>query len=185
MWLSGSRLRNRIGLNGRMYRRYFAISRSIGTMFARMLRCVSTTPLGSAVAPDVKMISAVVSGPDWRGARDRDAGPGRRSQASIEQPVQTPDGSVGSERSGVHDVTGQDGLRIDDRRDLAEKVRRCPVVDRHDNHALDQRAPHCGDPLRPVLAPDRDGLSVRDTARPQELRKRQRPPRPRMSPTPP
>ena len=30
MWLSGSRFRNRIGLNGRMYLRYFAISRSIG-----------------------------------------------------------------------------------------------------------------------------------------------------------
>ncbi len=100
---------------------------------------------------------------------------GRRHR--LKQPVQTPDGSVGSERSGVHDVAGQDGLRIDDRRDLAKKVRRCPVVDRHDDHALDQRAPQRGDPLRPILAPDRDGLSVRDTARPQELRKRQRPPR--------
>ncbi len=31
-------------------------------MFARMLRCVMTTPLGSAVAPEVKMISTVSSG---------------------------------------------------------------------------------------------------------------------------
>ena len=38
----------------------FAISFSIGTMLARMFLCVSTTPLGSAVAPEVKMISAVV-----------------------------------------------------------------------------------------------------------------------------
>ena len=38
--------------------RYFAISRSMGITFARMLRCVIVTPLGSAVAPDVKMISA-------------------------------------------------------------------------------------------------------------------------------
>jgi hypothetical protein len=38
-----------------------AISCSIGTMFARMLRWVMTTPFGSAVAPEVKMISAVVS----------------------------------------------------------------------------------------------------------------------------
>ena len=30
-------------------------------MFARMLRWVMTTPFGSAVAPDVKMISAVSS----------------------------------------------------------------------------------------------------------------------------
>ncbi len=61
MWLSGRRFRNRIGRNGLAYFLYFAISRSIGTMFARMLRCVMTTPLGSAVAPDVKMISAVSS----------------------------------------------------------------------------------------------------------------------------
>ena len=40
---------------------YLAISRSIGTMLARMFRCVSTTPFGSAVAPEVKMISAMSS----------------------------------------------------------------------------------------------------------------------------
>ena len=61
MWLSGSRFRNRIGENGRAYLRYFRISRSTGTMLASMLRWVMTTPLGSAVAPDVKMISAVSS----------------------------------------------------------------------------------------------------------------------------
>ena len=68
MWLSGSRFRKRIGRNGRVYFRYLAISRSIGTMFARMFLCVRTTPFGSAVAPDVKMISAVVVGsrPDAR-----------------------------------------------------------------------------------------------------------------------
>src|SRR5262245_60062911 len=60
MWLNGSRFRKRIGLKGIVYLRYFAISRSIGTMLARMFLCVRTTPLGSAVAPDVKMISAVV-----------------------------------------------------------------------------------------------------------------------------
>ena len=61
MWLSGSRLRNRIGANGRLHLRYFSTSRSTGTMFARTLRCVMTTPLGSAVAPEVKMISATSS----------------------------------------------------------------------------------------------------------------------------
>ena len=44
-----------------MYFLYFIISRSMGMMFARMFRCVMTTPFGSAVAPDVKMISAVSS----------------------------------------------------------------------------------------------------------------------------
>src|SRR3954469_17266558 len=61
IWLRGSRLRKRIGLKGAVYFLYLAISRSIGTMFARMLRWVMRTPLGSAVAPDVKMISALVS----------------------------------------------------------------------------------------------------------------------------
>src|SRR5687768_14075914 len=61
MWLNGSRFRNRIGANGLAYRLYLPISFSIGITFAKMLRWLRTTPLGSAVAPEVKMISAVVS----------------------------------------------------------------------------------------------------------------------------
>ncbi len=61
MWLSGSRFRNRRGKNGLPHFRYFRISRSTGTMFASTLRWVMTTPLGSAVAPEVKMISAMSS----------------------------------------------------------------------------------------------------------------------------
>jgi hypothetical protein len=78
MWLSGSRFRNRIGWKGRMYLRYFAISRSMGTVFARMLRCVIVTPFGSAVAPLVKIISAsdVGSGVPGSGFRVRLSGSG-------------------------------------------------------------------------------------------------------------
>ena len=61
MWLSGSRFRNLSGLNGFAYVRYFSTSPSTGTMFARIFLCVITTPFGSAVAPDVKMISATSS----------------------------------------------------------------------------------------------------------------------------
>ena len=50
---------------------------------------------------------------------------------------------------------------------LPRKSGRRAVVDRHDDHALEQRAPQRGDPFRPVLAPDRDRLAVRDAARPQ------------------
>ena len=57
-WLSGSRFRNRSGKKGRPYRTYFRTSRSTGTMFASRLACVISTPFGSAVAPEVKMISA-------------------------------------------------------------------------------------------------------------------------------
>ncbi len=61
MWLSGNRFRNLNGENGLAYFLYLRISRSTGTMFASTLRCVMTTPFGSAVAPDVKMISATSS----------------------------------------------------------------------------------------------------------------------------
>ncbi len=58
MWLRGSRFRKRSGKKGRPYRAYFRISRSTGTMLASTFACVMRTPFGSAVAPDVKMISA-------------------------------------------------------------------------------------------------------------------------------
>src|SRR5260221_9023644 len=80
MWLSGRRFRNRMGRNGRVYFLYLAISRSIGTMFARMFLCVRTTPFGSAVAPEVKMISAVVGGTMC------DAGCGRRVSGGLATP---------------------------------------------------------------------------------------------------
>ena len=56
-------VRNLNGKNSRPHFRYFSTSRSMGTMFASTLRCVMSTPLGSAVAPDVKMISATSSAP--------------------------------------------------------------------------------------------------------------------------
>ena len=65
MWLSGSRFRKRSGRNGPRVSRYLRISRSTGTMLARMLRWRMTTPFGSAVAPDVKMISATSSRVIW------------------------------------------------------------------------------------------------------------------------
>jgi hypothetical protein len=70
MWLSGSRFRNLIGRNGLAYFLYFPISRSIGTTLARMFRCVRTTPLGSDVAPDVKITSAISSGACETGGGD-------------------------------------------------------------------------------------------------------------------
>src|SRR5580700_5528916 len=69
-WLSGSRFKKRIGAKGPMYLRYFEIPSSMGLRFARMLRCVMMTPLGSPVAPEVKRISAVWSGGAGRNAVD-------------------------------------------------------------------------------------------------------------------
>ena len=54
---SGRRFRIRSGWNGPAYFRYLAISSlATGSRFARRLRCVITTPLGSAVVPDVNTI---------------------------------------------------------------------------------------------------------------------------------
>ena len=50
-----------MGKNGRPYFLYFRTSFSTGTMLARTLRWVRTTPFGSAVAPEVKMISTMSS----------------------------------------------------------------------------------------------------------------------------
>jgi hypothetical protein len=51
----------RIGENGLAYFLYLSTSRHTGRMLASTFLCVSTTPFGSAVAPDVKMISIVSS----------------------------------------------------------------------------------------------------------------------------
>src|SRR5215475_1727875 len=72
-WLSGSRFKKRIGWNGVPHLRYFLTSFSTGTMFERRLRWVISTPLGSAVAPEVKTISARSS--------DEIDGPGGQSGA--------------------------------------------------------------------------------------------------------
>ena len=82
MWLRGSRLRNRSGKNGVPHLRYLRTSRSTGTMFASTFRCVMTTPLGSAVAPEVKMISATSSRPIGTGGRSAGAGAAAGGQAN-------------------------------------------------------------------------------------------------------
>src|SRR5688572_5884741 len=92
MWLSGSRFRNLIGRNGVAYFLYFAISRSIGTTLARMFRWVSTTPLGSDVAPDVKITSATSSGVWDTAGGDGNAAP-EVSADSFQTGTSTPVGS--------------------------------------------------------------------------------------------
>ena len=152
MWLSGRRFRKRIGANGRLHFRCFRISRSTGTMFARMLRWVMTTPLGSAVAPDVKMISATSS-------RDTEFGtPVSGVPSGPVELVQLPDRDARriAGRDRRHVLADQQELRRDDAADAREKVRRRAVVDRHDDDAAEQTAPEGDDPLRTVLAPEDD-----------------------------
>src|SRR5437879_12831104 len=57
--LRGTRFRKRMGWKKRSYFRYFLISVSSGSRLARILPCVITTPRGSAVVPEVKIISSV------------------------------------------------------------------------------------------------------------------------------
>src|SRR2546422_7939718 len=58
-WLRGTRFRKRMGWKKRSYFRYFLISVSSGSRLARILPCVITTPRGSAVVPEGKIISSV------------------------------------------------------------------------------------------------------------------------------
>ena len=178
MWLSGRRFRNRIGRNGRAYFLYFAISRSIGTMFARMLRWVMTTPFGSAVAPEVKMISAVVSAVmSATRAAPVVAGRGRAFGCCRPQVRQPPHRPCASDRAGVHGVAGEHRPRVDDRGHAQQEVRRRAIVDRHEHDAFEQAPPERDDPFGAVLAPDRDRLPLRDALGAQPGREGARRPR--------
>ncbi len=78
------------------------------------------------------------------------------------------------QRLGVDDVAGQDGAGADDLGDPEEKRRRGAIVDRDEDDTLEHAPPERDDPLRPVLAPDRDGLSLADAGFAQMSGKRAR-----------
>ena len=78
--------------------------------------------------------------------------------------MQPPDRALGAERAAVYRIARQNGLGVDDGGDLPQEVGRRAIVDRDEHDALDQRAPQRGDPLGPVLTPDRDRLSAHDAA---------------------
>ena len=179
MWLSGNRFRKRIGKNGLPYVLYFRTSRSTGMMLARTLRCVRTTPLGSAVAPEVKMISTVSS---------RVTGTGRKAAASsarksMSENFQVADSAglhafaeataglaiarwslraTGRQASELHVITDQQQLRVDDACDGAEKFVRRAVVDRHRDRSVQQTSPQRDDPLRAVFAPEDNFVAFHD-----------------------
>ena len=118
-----------------------ATSRSTGTMFASTLRCVMTTPLGSAVAPDVKMISATSSRVDRAPAAARR----RRQSSSCSRQTGAPVGR----RHRRHVLADEHQPAPSTMRlTRAEKVGRRAVVDRHDDDAAEQAAPERDDPLR-------------------------------------
>ena len=161
MWLSGSRFRNRIGWNGRMYFRYFAISRSIGMMFARMFRWVIVTPFGSAVAPDVKMISAsdtgVTVGRPAGADRSIAVGAGR-------QPPRFVRTSPVTSRRPLHFLADEHPLALHDGADAPDEIRRRAVVHGDDDDTGGRHAPERDNPFRPVLGPD-DELVFRAESR--------------------
>ena len=146
--------------------RYFSTSRSTGTMFASTLRCVMTTPLGSAVAPDVKMISAMSSRAiATSGARGAPS-PLQSSSCSFQTGASI---GVGERR---HVLADQHQLRRDDAADAREKIGRRAVVDRHDDDAAQQAAPERDDPFRAVLAPEDDLVAFAQPERVQARRER-------------
>ena len=134
-----------------------------------MFRCVMTTPFGSAVAPDVKMISTTVSRVGVNGASDAVVAapePGRAAarRGDALDARQPPHGHGVRDRPGrqVDLVADEHDPGLDDARDLAQEVGRGPVVDRHDDGAAQHRPPEGDNPLRAVLAPDHDLVVVAD-----------------------
>ena len=59
----GQQVQEANGMHQRSYFRYFWISVSSGAILPSTLPCVITTPFGSAVVPEVKMISRTSAGP--------------------------------------------------------------------------------------------------------------------------
>ena len=169
MWLSGRRFRNRSGENGLLHFRYLRISRSIGTVLASTLAWVMTTPLGSAVAPEVKNDLGDIL------ARDRDGG--RRSVAPFHL-VQLPDRRVDRGADRRHVLADGDQFRLDDVADAREEIRRGAIVDRDDDGADQQAAPERDHPFRPVLAPHDHFVALGD-AELVQTRARTRAPRAR------
>ena len=138
-----------MGKNGRPYFLYFRTSFSTGMMLARTLRWVRTTPFGSAVAPEVKMISTVSSRVTATGVK-ADGSSARKSMSENFQRDRVPSAVCQAPLSaGELDVVAeQQKLRADDARDVAEKFVRRAVIDRHRDRSVQQTSPQRDDPLR-------------------------------------
>ena len=114
-----------------------------------------TTPLGSAVAPDVKMIWMTSS----RETSTLGIGPSRCQSRSAKRHCAAPPKSVIS-ANGWHVVADQHDPRVDEAAHAADEFRRRAVVDRDDDDAGDQAAPVAGDPFGTVLAPEDDLVAL-------------------------
>ena len=163
MWLRGSRLRKRSGKNGLPHFRYFSTSCSIGTMFARMLRCVMSTPFGLGRGPRREDdLGYIVAGDPTAGggtARSR-AGSWARSRALSGQ-LAMPSGHA--RRLDV--LAHQDKPAPTIARTRRRKSVRRAVVDRDHDDAAQQAAPQRDDPFGPVLAPEDDLVALPDARR--------------------
>ena len=136
-------------------------------MLASTLRCVMTTPLGSAVAPDVKMISAVSS-------RVTDARRRRCPWRCQSSSVQAPHVGGPSRRARTPRLPRRSApaARSTMRGDAPQEVGRGAVVDGHGDDALEQAAPERGNPLGPVLRPEDDRVALAEAGRVRAARQR-------------
>ena len=161
-----------------MYFRYFFTSPSMGTMFASTLRWVIVTPLGSAVAPEVKMISMRSWGSGFRisaFACQRFGGSAvalPKAERVRAPTLQMLDRRGRSERLLTDLVADQDQFRVNDASDLRHELCRRAKIDGHQDRACEECAPHRDDPLGPVLAPDDHLVVCADTARGQSRAER-------------
>jgi hypothetical protein len=117
-----------------------------------------TTPLGSEVAPDVKMIPATSSRLVETGGRGVRHGPLHL--------VQEPDvrgGCVGGRAQRRDVLTDEHQLGRHNPADPPQKVGRRSVVDRDHDHAAQETAPERRNPLRPVLTPEDCRIALAET----------------------
>ena len=133
-------------------------------MFASMLRCVMTTPFGSAVAPDVKMISATSSRVDRRPRADSPSV--QSSSCELARPARRR-----RRRSAARPRRSSTSRAATIAADAREELGRRAVVDRHDDDAAEQAAPERDDPLGPVLAPEDDLVALAEAGGVQARRK--------------
>ena len=124
-------------------------------MLARMLRCEMITPLGSAVAPDVKMISAVSSRATVaRGAR------------AVACQSNSDNGHTGVGPAWLWSTSSPVSTRraFTMPRHTPQKFGRRAVVDRHGDDPLEPAPPEGGDPFGPVLGPEHHRVTFGQTS---------------------
>ena len=83
---------------------------------------------------------------------------------------QRPDRPRARQAASVYRIAHEHGPSVDDVGHAFEEIGRRAVIDGDEDDAFEQATPQRNDPLRPVLSPDRNRLSLDDPVLAQPLR---------------